>query len=147
MIRQVAHFPSVDWFNAVRTEFNRNEEFHKHGAGQCNCLAGVQVGEQVFLLRFEGQECTAAENVSTEQLSEADFYMSMDADEWQDMLRNIQQFGHAIGDYTLNTIDLIRQEGLSRSTHGDQYREDMFFRFNQTLQFFFDASSGVDTRF
>ena len=49
--------------------------------------------------------------------------------------------------YTLNTLDLDREEGLSTSVHGDQYREDLFFRYNQTLQFFFDASARIKTAF
>lgn len=147
MIRQVAFFPSDAWFNAVRKEFNNDEDFHLHGAGQCNCIAGVKVDDDIYVLTFEGQECTSAVKAAETKLTEVDFYMSMEADEWQKMLANIQENGHAVGEFTLNTLDLNRPDGLSTSAHGDQYREDMFFRYNQTLQFFFDASSKVDTRF
>jgi len=140
-------FPSVEWFNAVRKEFNTDEEFHRRGAGHCNCVAGVKVGDDVFVLTFEGQECTSVEQSGELALADADFYMSMDAVDWQEMLANISKHGHAVGDYTLNTLDLNRFDGLATSVHGDQFREDMFFRFNQTLQFFFDASSRIDTRF
>ena len=140
-------FPSREWFDAVRSEFNRNDEYHKHGAGQCNCIAGVKVGNDVFVLTFEGQECISVEIRSDEDLAETDFYMHMQQHEWVDMLKNIKDHGHAVGDYTLNTLDLDRADGLSTSIHGDQYREDMFFRFNQTLQFFFDASHSIPTKF
>ena len=63
------------------------------------------------------------------------------------MLRNIYVNGHAVDRYTLNTLDLDRADGLATSIHGDQYREDLFFRYNQTLQYFFDASSRVETNF
>jgi hypothetical protein len=39
------------------------------------------------------------------------------------------------------------EDGFARSATDDQYRLDMFFRYNQTLQFFFDASSKVETEF
>lgn len=128
-------------------EFNNGEDFHLHGAGQCNCVAGVKVGKDVYVLTFEGQECTSVEKSAETELANVDFYMSMATSDWKKMLANIQEHGHAVGEYTLNTLDLNRPDGLSTSVHGDQYREDMFFRYNQTLQFFFDASSRVDTRF
>lgn len=31
--------------------------------------------------------------------------------------------------------------------HGDQYREDLFFRYNQSMQYFFDASARVATEY
>ena len=63
------------------------------------------------------------------------------------MVKNITANGHADLHHTLNTLDLDRADGLAISHHGDQYREDMFFRYNQTLQFFFDASALVKTEF
>ncbi len=63
------------------------------------------------------------------------------------MIRDIAENDGATLHYTLNTLDLDREEGLSRSVHGDQYREDLFFRYNQTIQFFFDASARVKSTF
>ena len=141
----MARFPSTEWFDAVREEFNADEVFHRRGAGGCNCTAGVKVDNEVFVLTFEGQECTKAIETTEASLKDVDFYMSMDLADWRSMLTNVQENGHAVGEFTLNTLDLNRPEGLATSVHGDQYREDMFFRFNQTLQFFFDASSRVET--
>ena len=67
--------------------------------------------------------------------------------DWQDMVRDIAENGSASLHYTLNTLDLNRPDGLALSVHGDQYREDLFFRYNQTFQFFFDASARVKTTF
>ena len=71
----------------------------------------------------------------------------MAADEWREMVANIAENGAADLSHTLNTLDLDRADGLATSRHGDQVREDLFFRYNQTLQFFFDASASVDTEF
>ena len=73
--------------------------------------------------------------------------MDMAAPEWRAMLENIRKNGHADLGYTLNTLDLDRTEGLATSMHGDQYREDLFFRYNQTFQYFFDASARIKTQF
>jgi hypothetical protein len=61
------------------------------------------------------------------------------------MLENIREHGQAALDYTLNTLDLDRIEGLCRGE--DQFRADLFFRYNQTFQNFFDASHQVETTF
>ena len=140
-------FPSADWFETVRTNFNVANE-HQRGPGSyCDCLVGVKVGADIYLLEFEGRECVEAAKKTENDLNEVDFYLDMPLTDWQAMVENIQEHGHATGNFTLNTIDLNRENGLATSVHGDQYREDMFFRFNQTLQNFFDASHQLATEF
>jgi len=143
----VAAFPSTEWFDAVRAEFNADESFQGGGGGACNALVGVKIGARAFLLTFEGVECSAAAEVTTGDLAAADFVLEMPYADWQEMLANIAANGHADLHHTLNTLDLDRPDGLSHSVHGDQYREDLFFRYNQTLQYFFDASARITTEF
>ncbi|MYD43544.1 MAG: hypothetical protein F4W90_06590 [Gammaproteobacteria bacterium] len=143
----MAKFPSVAWFDAVRDIYNTDDELRGAGSGTCNCTLGVQVGREFFQLTFEGFECSAAEKITKGKLDDCDFYLHMPAKDWRTMLSNIRQNGHATYNQTLNTLDLDRPEGLSTSTHNDQYREDMFFRYNQTLQFFFNASARINTTY
>ena len=49
--------------------------------------------------------------------------------------------------HTLNTLDLLKEDGLSQNATGDQLRGDIFFRVNQSLQHFFDLSAQLDTVF
>ena len=60
---------------------------------------------------------------------------------------NIREHGSADLDHTLNTLDLEREDGLAQTKAGDEYRRDLFFRYNQTFQYFFDASAKVETVF
>lgn len=143
----MAKFPSVAWFDAVRNVFNNDETYQGAGGGQCNCRAGIRVGERNFLLVFEGLECSEAAEVDDADLATMDFYLEMPAADWQLVIEDIAKNESASLDYTLNTLDLDREDGLCRSTHNDQYREDLFFRYNQTFQFFFDASARVKTKF
>ena len=108
---------------------------------------GLKIGRQRFLVTFEGEAVTGARECANNDLADADFYLDMPVRRWRDMLKNIAENGHATLNHTLNTLDLDREEGLSTSVHGDQYREDLFFRYNQTLQFFFDASARVKTAY
>lgn len=144
-------FPSEEWFAAVAEIFNGDERYQGAGGGQCSCRAGLVVSapddtpKDVFVLTFEGKECLGGERAAAEALADVDFYMHMPLKDWQAMLGDIQAHGHATADHTLNSLDLNRKDGLSTSVHGDQYREDLFFRYNQTLQFFFDASARIKT--
>ncbi len=143
----MARFPSVEWFNDVRKIFNNNEEYHGAGGGACETVFGVKSGDDIFRLELEGLECTGVKAIDREELANLDFYLEMEPEAWRDMLENIKQNDGADLDHTLNTLDLDREDGLARSATGDQYRQDLFFRYNQTLQFFFDASARVDTHF
>ena len=85
--------------------------------------------------------------VAETDLAEADFYLDMASDEWEEMLRNIKDNDGADLGHTLNTLDMDRSEGLAITMNGDQYRQDFFYRYNQTFQYFFDASARIDTEF
>ncbi len=150
----MAKFPSEEWFGAVARAFNADDTYQGAGGGHCNCLAGLVVEDDengaaadVFVLTFEGMVCKGGERADEAALEDVDFYMHMPRGDWREMLEDIRQHGHATENHTLNSLDLERDDGLSTSKHGDQYREDLFFRYNQTLQFYFDASSRVKTAF
>lgn len=131
----------------MRAEFNADDAFRGAGGGRCDCLAGFQIGDDFYLAEFEGFEVSSVTLGSEIEKAKADFFLEMSVEQWCEMVKNIKQNGHAILEYTLNTIDLNMLDGLSKSTHGDQYREDLFFRYNQTIQFFFDASSRIETQY
>lgn len=143
----MAVFPSIEWFDEVRGVFNTNDEYHGAGGGACDTTFAVKVGDEIFELVMEGLECTSASRIDEDHLQHVDFYLEMAPDEWRQMIANIKEHGGAALNWTLNTLDLDRDEPLAKSVTGDQYREDLFFRFNQTLQFFFDASARIDTQF
>ena len=143
----MATFPSAEWFDEVRKAFNGDDVFHGAGGGACSTVMGAKIGKRQFLLTFEGLECSAAREVPEQDLATADFYLDMSYSDWRAMIENIAKNGRADLHHTLNTLDLGRAEGLARSVHGDQYREDLFFRYNQTMQFYFDASARVKTQF
>ena len=60
---------------------------------------------------------------------------------------NLQENGKADLDHTLNSIDLQQEESIAYSPADDQYRQDLFYRYNQNFQDFFDASARVETSF
>ena len=140
-------FPSVEWFDAVRGFFNSDNSNRTAGGGMAEADVGVKFGDQVFLLKFAGFECERASEIQESDLDNTDFFLDMHPDDWLEMVANIRENGEADLEHTLNTLDMSSEYGLARSATDDQYRLDMFFRYNQTLQFFFDASSNVETEF
>ncbi len=138
-------FPSVEWFNAVRERYNADEALHSGGGGPCEAKAALCVGDNVYLLEFEGFECAEIREIARNEIDQADFFLDMPMSDWIDMINNIQENGAADLNHTLSTIDLELPDGLPSAPGDDQYRRDLFYRYNQNFQDFFDASAGVPT--
>jgi len=136
-------FPSVEWFEALRAVVSADEAFRS--LGTIDVRAGVKVGDAIFELTFEAFECTGVREIADSDLSDVDFWLEQSPEDWREMLENIKQHGAADFQHTLNTLDLNSAEGFARSDDG--YRRDTFYRFNQSLQHFFDSSSKLDTQF
>ena len=141
-------FPSLEWFEAVRQVFNSEDEYQTAGGGSCDAIVGLKIGDVIYVLVFEGFECSSAREAGDDDLYEADFYLDMTPEEWQEMLENISHNGAADLDHSLNSLDLNKSpDSIAHSLNEDGYRLDFFFRYNQTFQYFFDASSRIKTRF
>lgn len=140
-------FPSLDWFQQVRDVFNGDDSYQQAGGGLCDATMGVKVGSRAYVVVFEGMECADARDADEAALADADFYLDMSGDAWAEMIANIRDNGGADLAHTLNTLDMERDDGLAQTLNGDQYRQDFFYRYNQTFQYFFDASARVETEF
>ena len=136
-------FPSVEWFETIKDLVNNDEAFKR--LGTVDATVGVKVGDKLFQITFEAFECTGVSEIQERELRDLDFWLEQSPEEWQEMLENIKEHGSADLQYTLNTIDLTRPEGFARSHDG--YRRDAFYRFNQSLQHFFDSSAQIQTEF
>ena len=138
-------FPSVAWFRALQELVNHDEEFRR--LGNIDAAMGVKVGERVFVITFEGFQCTDVKEGTEYDLIDADFFLEMPVEQWQELVTNTKENGGADLSHTLNTLDLMLDGGISDNATGDQLRADVFFRVNQSLQHFFDSSARLDTVF
>lgn len=136
-------FPSIEWFDAVRQIVNGDESFRR--LGTIDARVGIKVGDQLYELAFEAFECTGVREIAESDLRDVDFWLEQSPEQWREMLENIKQHGSADLQHTLNTLDLNMPDGFARSYDG--YRRDTFYRFNQSLQHFFDSSSKIETEF
>ena len=140
-------FPSTEWFQAVRDVYNSDPTLHTGGGGACDTSAGFKVGDTSYVIVFEGMQCADIHAADAHEIDDLDFVIEMPTDMWVDMVANIQSNGKADLDHTLNSIDLSQDESIAYSPADDQYRQDLFYRYNQNFQDFFDASSRVETTF
>lgn len=136
-------FPSVEWFQAIRDIVNKDERFRHFGT--VDARIGVRVGDKAYELVFEAFECASVREIGVEGLEDCDFYLEQPPEQWREMVENIRQNGKADITHTLNTIDLNMPQGLARGSDG--YKIDLFYRFNQSLQDFFDTSARIDTTY
>ena len=144
-VKTKATFPSVDWFNAVKEIINDDEAYKRHGT--CDASVGIKVPEagKYFVLTFEAFGIEDVKETDEAASENTDFWIEQTYDKWQEMIKNIADHGQADLHHTLNTLDVEDPDGLARSNDG--YRRDLFYRFNQSFQHFFDATSQIDTKF
>lgn len=138
-------FPSVEWLQAVADRASSDDLYRK--AGRVDALVGLKVGDRLFGLTFDVFSIRDIREINEGELRDLDFYLDMTPDQWRAMLDDIRSNGHAGLNQTLNTIDLKLPNGLAQNALDDGYRCDKFFRFNQSLQRFFDVSAAVETTY
>jgi hypothetical protein len=138
-------FPSTEWLQRVAELAMRDDAYRRFG--RVDALVGLRVGERRWRLTFDVFEIGDIREIGADELAELDFLLEMEPARWRAMLDNIREHGHAEGEYTLNSLDLKLPDGLHQNATGDGYRADKFFRFNESLQRFFDLSAQVETTF
>ncbi len=143
----MTQFPSIDWFRKVRDVYNSDGSLHKGGGGACHTTAAFRVNGEDYLISFEGQKVGDIRAATKAEVADVDFVIEMPFDVWKAMIKNVQEHGRADQRYTLNSLDLSQPEGIAHSPADDQYRQDLFYRYNQNFQDFFDASARVETTF
>ena len=143
--RSTLVFPTVEWFQALQELVNSDPDFRR--LGSIDATMGVKVGPKIFIITFEAFECSDVREGTEYDLINLDFFLEMSEADWRDLIRNTRENGGADLKHTLNTLDLMSQDGLSKNATGDQLRADLFFRVNQSLQHFFDSSAKLDTIF
>ena len=139
----MSEFPSVAWFEELRALVNADPGFRKFGTIDADM--GVDVDGRIFKIVFDAFEVTSVAELDSTEDADFDFVLTMSGEKWREMLENIKANGHADLHYTLNTLDLEDPDNFARSD--DYHRRDKFYRFNQTLQDYFDASAKMDTTF
>jgi hypothetical protein len=135
-------FPSLEWFQALREVVNKDDQYRHFGT--CDAVMGVKIGDEIFQVTFEAFEVTDVARIGEDDLlRDCDFYLEMPPEAWREMIVNIRDHGGADLDHTLNTLDFNLGQ-IAKSD--DELRRDLFFRYNQSFQQFFDDSRLIETQ-
>ena len=134
-------FPSLEWFEAVRSAANVDPAFRSLGTAEAQ--VGVKVGEQVYVLDFDAFECAGVSQVEKYALRDVDFYLDMAPEAWRSLLTNVMENGGADSEHTFNTLDV--ESGIVESSN--PYGLNSFPRYHVTIQRFFDLAGQVETTF
>lgn len=142
-------FPSLAFFQSLQT-LMRQDEARFRRLGFVDTVFGVHIvgahgQEWRYLLTFEVFECREATEVATFDLTAIDFVLKGDLSAWVEMLQNIQQHGGADTTHSLNTLTHFGER--MQVLYDDPDGRDKLFRFQESLQEFFDLATSLDLDF
>jgi hypothetical protein len=149
MASQVA-FPSVDWFERLADAMRKEiERFSELGTTDCTMVVKVDLGApgaRIYEITFEGFEVTEIRELSrVEQASASHFVVEGALEVWRDMIENIRRNGAPDLEHTLNYLTL--PDVPLRVSGPDQLEVDAFYRYNETIQRFFNGAAEIETRY
>lgn len=98
-----------------------------------------------FVLAFEVFECREAREVEDFSGIPLDYVIRGDFSTWQEMLTNIREHGQADVAHSLNTLTHFGER--LQVIYDDPDDRDKFFRFQESIQEFFDLASKLDITF
>lgn len=148
-------FPSVEWFQRLADRMaSQPEKYRKLGSMDLTLVPRITFPDghaELYSLAFEGHRCRAIERLESAAAIRGRHPVVLEGEyaAWREMLENVRQNGHADLTHTLNYLTLpdwpLRLVPLDEDA--GQLDVDRFYRYNQTLQEFFDETAGVETRF
>ena len=140
-------FPSVQWFEAVQKEADSEAATFRR-MGFCDATVVVEHrsgdGSRRFVLDFEDYGMRSVRELKKDEADDAHFSLSADDTVWREMIENIHAHGEADLEHTLNRLQL---PGTLELVASDQQNADLFYRYSQTFQEFFNLSCRVQTDF
>jgi hypothetical protein len=148
-------FPSVEWFAHLAERMMAQEEKYRK-LGVIDLTLVVSVGfrdgrTELYSLTFDTYRCREVRRV--ERLADVQRLHAVviegEYEAWKEMVANIRAAGGADLSHTLNSLTLpdwpLRLSAIDPSE--DQLDVDRFYRYNESLQEFFNEAAHVETRF
>jgi hypothetical protein len=143
-------FPSTAWFERLAERMRAEESACRRlGAIDCTMVVKVDLGggrSSLHEVAFEGFGVKSIRELERiEQAPASHFVIEGPLEAWREMIESVRARGAADLEHTLNTLTL--PDVPMRVAGPDQLETDAFYRYNQTLQRFFDGAGGFATSF
>jgi len=141
-------FPSTSWFEHLADLMNANRA-RQVQLGYVDCVAGFRViggaAPRTFEVTFEEFSATNVREARP-AMSRADFVLEAPLATWREMIENIAA-GRGRPDLT-HTLNYLSHPGTPiHLLSDDPLKADLYFRYNQSLQEFVNASAAFVSEF
>lgn len=148
-------FPSLAWFRRLAERMAAQpEKYQKLGTIDITlvpCIIFPDGREEIYSLTFQRYACVGVGAPASREAIAGPHAVILEGEyaAWKEMVENIREHGRADLQHTLNYLTLPDWPFrlLAADENQGQLDIDRFYRYNQTLQEFFDEAAAVDTEF
>jgi hypothetical protein len=148
-------FPSVAWFQGLADAMAAQPEKYRK-LGPLDLTLVVQIthrtgDDECYALEFDGTRCVVVTRLGSaaEVRGRHPVILEGDYEAWKEMVESIRAHGGADLTHTLNYLTLpdwpLRLIAVDEAE--GQLDVDRFYRYQESLQAFFDEAAAVETRF
>jgi hypothetical protein len=141
-------FPSAEFFDALRERMNSDpERFRRLGTVDMTLVVKIDHPDrsEFFEIVFAGYRCVGTRRIASAAEAPGDAIVVEGSHAaWREMIYNIIANGHADLEHTLNTLTLM--DTPLRAYADNQLDTDLFYRYAENLQEFFDGAAAIGAR-
>ena len=144
-------FPSLEWFQELARLMNENDApYRRLGYADVSWAIEMQPSEpdqptHLFVFEFEEYSCKSVKVCDPDSQPDVGFIMRATLGTWEEMIRNIQENQGPDLQHTLNFLTLPDDPIYIDAP--DFLSRDLFARYGQTFQLFFNGAIQVPTTF
>ena len=144
-------FPSLAWFEELARLMNANEaDFKRFGAADVTWGVAIQSPSSgqpphIYRMVFEDYSCTSVTDVSPDATDDMSFVLQATHATWKEMVENIQAHDGPDLEHSLNRLALMDDPIYIAAN--DFLERDLFARYGQTFQLFFNGAVHIPTSF
>jgi hypothetical protein len=143
------YFPSEAWFEAMAAQMRDDPvPFKELGAMDCTMVVQVDNAGQseFFEVSFKSYAVDSIRRLDNiDDADPAHFRITAPLDVWREMIGNIEHNGEPDLKHTLNFLTFPDDPMVVDGP--DQLQTDAFYRYNQSLQQFFNGAAGLATQY
>jgi hypothetical protein len=141
-------FPSTEYFESLKSRMAAEQERFRR-LGFFDTTFAVKVADngrtRNFILEFEVFELKNVREADSVDPRQVDFVIEGDARVWREMIENIRRHGEADASHDINTLTHFGEQ--LKVTYDNPDGHDKLYRFMESIQEFFDLSSGLEVSF
>jgi len=142
-------FPSEGWFEALAAQMREDiGPFKELGAMDCTMVIQVDEdeGSELFEVSFKSYAVDSIRRLGREvDADPVHFRITAPLGVWREMIDNIEDNGEPDLEHTLNFLTFPDDPMVVDGP--DQLQTDAFYRYNQSLQLFFNGAAGIATQY